>query len=83
VSDSLSRGDTSKERVRIVRSKSNSKSPFISFLFDRNRDFGKKKKPPTTSLIGYIDIILLYFGFLTSQRWRARLALYSTVYKSY
>jgi hypothetical protein len=34
-----------------------------------------KNYPPTASSIGYLNIDLLYFGFLARQRWRARIAL--------
>jgi hypothetical protein len=34
-----------------------------------------KKLPPTASSVGYLNIDLLYSGFVASQRWRARIAL--------
>jgi hypothetical protein len=45
----------------------------------KNRDL-VKNYPPTASSIGYINIDL-YFGFLASQRWRARIALLRTRYR--
>jgi hypothetical protein len=35
----------------------------------------KKNYPPTASSIGYLNIDLLYSGFIASKRWRARIAL--------
>jgi hypothetical protein len=54
--------------------KSNSKSLFISFLIDRNKDFGEKYLP-TTPLIQYANIDTLDSKFSASQRWRAALTL--------
>jgi hypothetical protein len=41
-----------------------------------NKGFGEKY-PQTTSSIGYPNIGILNFGFLTSQRWRTTMTLYT------
>ena len=37
-----------------------------------------KKSPPIASSIGYLNIDILYSGFLASQRWRRRMTLQTT-----
>jgi hypothetical protein len=44
-----------------------SKRLYISFLIVRNRDFCGKYTP-TAPLFVYPNIVLFYFGFLTSQK---------------
>jgi hypothetical protein len=42
----------------------------IFFLIVKNIDFDGKKYPPTTCLSGYLNIAILYSGFLVSQRYK-------------
>jgi hypothetical protein len=52
---------------KVYNAKSNSNRLFISFLIISSRYFGEKKHPPTSSLVGYLNIVVLYSRFLASQ----------------
>jgi hypothetical protein len=49
---------------------------FIFFCTDRNKYFGKKIS--ATSLIKSSNMIIFYYEFFASQKWRSRMALQYT-----